>query len=327
LSTPNGGGAVYADGGSTTITAPINVVSTLILDTAPLSTLAIPGSIGGSGDLLLVGSGTVNLSGNNSYTGLTYASSGNLVIANAAALPSTTSLNIGITGLSPSVSVAPGLGTVALQGLNITSGSLDISDNTVLLAYGAGLDPVSAIQSYLANGYNGGQWNGSGIVSSTVSAADAGQTQLIYSVGYADGADGTTSVPSGEIEIMPTLAGDAKLQGNVVFGDFQILAQYFGQSGGWDEGNFAYSAAIDFDDFQMLMQDFGSGSTALTAGEIASLNSFAARFGDGLFVNADGTGFRLVAVPEPASAMLAGAMFLVIGPRRSRKIRMAGRLR
>jgi hypothetical protein len=39
---------------------------------------------------------------------------------------------------------------------------------------------------------------------------------------------------------MPRLDGDAKFQGIVVFGDFQLLAQYFGQSGtSWDRARVA----------------------------------------------------------------------------------------
>jgi hypothetical protein len=65
---------------------------------------------------------------------------------------------------------------------------------------------------------------------------------------------------------MPTLAGDAKLQGNADFGDFQLLSQYFGQSGSWDEGNFTYGSTINFGDFQLLSQNFGQ-TASLSAGE------------------------------------------------------------
>jgi hypothetical protein len=114
-------------------------------------------------------------------------------------------------------------------------------------------------------------WNGSGIISSSGASENASQSALIYSVGYADGADGITGVPSGEIEIMPTLAGDAKLQGNVVFGDFQLLSQYFGQSGtSWDEGNFTYGSTVNFGDFQLLSQNFGASSAALASSSSAT---------------------------------------------------------
>jgi hypothetical protein len=99
-----------------------------------------------------------------------------------------------------------------------------------------------------------------------VAAENVSQSNLVYSVGYADGADGIVSgLSSGQIEIMPTLAGDATLSGTVSFGDFQLFSQYFGSSGGWDEGNFTYGSAIDFGDFQLLSQNFGQ-IFALAAG-------------------------------------------------------------
>jgi hypothetical protein len=111
---------------------------------------------------------------------------------------------------------------------------------------------------------NGGICNGYGISSSIVAALNVSQSALIYSVGYADGADGITTLPSGQIIIMPTLSADAKMEGNVVFGDFQLLSQYIGDSNTtWDEGNFTYGSEVDFGDFQLLSQDFGGNDSAL----------------------------------------------------------------
>jgi hypothetical protein len=145
---------------------------------------------------------------------------------------------------------------------------------------------------------------------------------LIYSVGYADGGDGIVSgFSSGQIEVMPTLAGDAKLQGDVVFGDFQLLSQYFGQTGTtWDEGNFTYGSSTNFGDFQLLSQNFGASDSGLTSAQLASINGFAAQFGEQMEPNADGVGFSLVSVPEPASGgllLLAGSRLLT---RRRRRI-------
>jgi autotransporter-associated beta strand protein len=183
--------------------------------------------------------------------------------------------------------------------INPGSGVVDLTDNALALDYAGAASPIASVFAALQSGYSNGKWNGLGIVSSTVAALNASQSALIYSIGYADGADGITSLPSGEIEVLPTLAGDAKLQGNVVFGDFQLLSQYFGQPGSWDEGNFTYGSTVDFGDFQLLSQNFGHSSSALTAGELASINSFAAQFGEKMEPN--GT---LVSVPEPASATL-----------------------
>ncbi|HUB24233.1 MAG TPA: PEP-CTERM sorting domain-containing protein [Tepidisphaeraceae bacterium] len=216
-------------------------------------------------------------------------------------------------------------GAVNLNGGSTTVGNVAISGGMVnvnsplIIDYGGNADPISSIVSYLASGFNGGMWNGAEMISTAVAALDASQSRLVYSLGYADGADGLTSVPSGEIEILPTLAGDAKLQGDVNFGDFQILAQYFGKTGGWDEGNFTYGTTVDFGDFQLLAQDFGASNSAITSSELVSLNNFAAQFGDRLVANSDGVGFRLVSVPEPASVGLMAMTALVFARRKRRR--------
>jgi len=48
------------------------------------------------------------------------------------------------------------------------------------------------------------------MISTFVAALNAGGGKLVYSLGYADGADGQGIAPSGEIEIVSTLAGDAE---------------------------------------------------------------------------------------------------------------------
>jgi fibronectin-binding autotransporter adhesin len=260
----------------------------------------------------------------NSYTGTAPVSNNGTVtfaaIGSSGPITGVGQIIVG-AGAATSLQLVPNGGTSSQSSLIISNGStVDVTNNVFLVNYGVGSDPIAAIRSYLAGGYNGGAWNGAGIDSSSVASLNASQSKLIYSVGYADGSDGITGVPSGEIEIMPTLAGDAKMQGNVVFGDFQLLSQYFGQSGtSWDEGNFTYGSSTDFGDFQLLSQNFGASASGLTAGEVASLDGFAAQFGDELIANPDGVGFSLVSVPEPAAlAILATASLSVLLRRRRR---------
>jgi polygalacturonase len=173
--------------------------------------------------------------------------------------------------------VLQGPGTYKAGALTIQSGgSLDMTDAALLIDY-TGSDPIASIASYIQSGFNGGAWNGPGIFSSAVAAANSsGGGGGAYGVGYADGADDTDpDLGSAQIEIMPTLLGDATLTGTVGFGDFQILAQYFGSAGGWDEGNFNYGGTISFGDYQLLAQNFGQTSS-LSAGEIAPSGSSAA---------------------------------------------------
>jgi fibronectin-binding autotransporter adhesin len=216
-------------------------------------------------------------------------------------------------------------GTVNLGGLELfTFGEGLVNANSAFYVnYGANADPDSEIGLYLDVGYNGGKWNGLGISSTSVASLNASQKALVYAVGYADGADGIVpGLSSGQIEIIPTIAGDCTLQGTVNFGDFQVLAQHLGGAGGWDEGNFTYGATVDFGDFQLLAQDFAANSSGLSAGEMASLNSFATRFGDALVPNA-GSGFSLVAVPEPASISLIMLPLALLARRRKRHISAA----
>ena len=176
--------------------------------------------------------------------------------------------------------------TLTASGVNITgSGALNVMSNTMFINYATGHDPAATIRGYLTSGYAGGKWTGSGINSSTVATEDSSQSKIIYDVGYGDGADGTVSgLSPGKIEIYPTLAGDAKLLGTVNFGDFQILAEYFGKSVGWDEGNFTYGATADFGDFQVLAQNFGLTSALPAAA------SNPPQIAPGGFVSADSDG-------------------------------------
>jgi parallel beta-helix repeat protein/predicted outer membrane repeat protein len=193
------------------------------------------------------------------------------------------------TGYKPQL----GSGTFAVASLTLGgNATVDLQSATLMIDYGSNPDPVLAVASFLSSGYKGGAWNGSGIVSSTVASENISQSARIYSVGYTDGADGITGLPSGQIEIMPTLAGDAKMQGNVVFGDFQLLSQYFGKPGTWDEGNFTYGSAVNFGDFQLLSQNFGGNSSAVAAAsavvQLAPLPSVAAADSTGIILSGAG---------------------------------------
>jgi fibronectin-binding autotransporter adhesin len=234
----------------------------------------------GTLNLTEVGVGALTLSGTNTYTGGTNAESGELIINSITALPTNRSLAIGSGTLTATVVLATNASGLEVDGstydstspytlssLTVNTGSkFDIGANAVDIDYSGGTDPISTIQSYLTTGYADGSWVGSGIDSTSVAAENTAQNgSTLYAIGYTDGADGITGLASGWIEILPTISGDAKMQGNVVFGDFQLLSQYFGSAGSWDEGNFHYQPKVNFGDFQALSQDFGSNDYALTS--------------------------------------------------------------
>jgi hypothetical protein len=121
------------------------------------------------------------------------------------------------------------------------------------------------------------------------------------------------------LEIAPALLGDCNLDGTVNFSDYLILAGNFGHTGAdWDEGDFLYTGTVTFADYLALAGNFGKPS-ALSAAQLADMESFTAQFGDELVPNADGVGFQVVAVPEPASLGLLALAGVGILSRRRRR--------
>jgi hypothetical protein len=140
------------------------------------------------------------------------------------------------------------------------SGSLDVNNYTMFINYGSNADPISAIAGYIKSGYNGGAWNGQGIIST---AAQTPTNGLHYGLGYANGKDNVVSgLSSGQIEVKYTLLGDANLDGLVNGSDFNIVAANFNQSiTGWDQGDFNYDGLVNAADFNELAANFNQGAS------------------------------------------------------------------
>jgi hypothetical protein len=149
--------------------------------------------------------------------------------------------------------------TLTVNSLSIgTTGVLDVANNEVLINYGSGPDPIATIAGWIASGYAAKAWNGPGIISSIA------QTNPSYGLGYADAADAgnPANLPSGQIEILYTLLGDANLDGKVNGTDFDLMAGNFNQAvtAGWDRGDFNYDGAVNGNDFVLLANNFNQAS-------------------------------------------------------------------
>jgi fibronectin-binding autotransporter adhesin len=182
--------------------------------------------------------------------------------------------------------------------LSITgSGVLDINNNKLFIDYGSGTDPIASIEQWIKDGFD--SLGGPEIISSAI-ATDDSTSGLSYGIGYADGADGVVAgLPSGEIEIMLTLLGDANLDGTVNSEDFTQFSEHLGQSGQmWDDGDFNYDGTVNTEDFTLFSHNLGE--TAVLASQTA-----------GVLESADS--ISLSNVPEPASMammVMAGAGIL-----------------
>lgn len=58
-------------------------------------------------------------------------------------------------------------------------------------------------------------------------------------------------------EVLGILPGDANLDRNVDFADFLVVADAFGENGGWGRGDFNGDGLVQFADFLLLAQHFG----------------------------------------------------------------------
>ena len=169
-----------------------------------------------------------------------------------------------VIGDSPTNAAAGGW--VTASSLSIASGqTLDLTGNNLQVQYASGSDPIAAIRQYLVSGYSGGSWTGTGIISST--AAAAGRT-----LGYADSADNIVGgLASNTILVKYTYPGDANLDGSVNFSDLVILAQHYGASATWDQGEFSYGGKVNFADLVALAQNYNKsvGTAAVSASAAA----------------------------------------------------------
>jgi len=269
----------------------------------------------GTGTVTKSGSGTWTLNGVNTYTGGTVVNAGTLVVGVTGALS-----NAGVSVTGGTLQLGTGTGQAQMTSLSITgNGVLDVGNNHFILTYGAS-DPITTIAGYIKSGYDGGNWNGPGLISSVALSNPSG---LQYGLGYADGADGVVAdLTSGQIEVAYTLLGDANLDGLVNTSDFNIVAANFNQSiTGWDQGDFNFDGVVNTADFNELAANFNQGDSGadVSAGDIAAVDAFAAA--NDLPIQTSSAPVQTSSVPEPSFIAFAGLVAVGVLQRRSRRQR------
>jgi autotransporter-associated beta strand protein len=305
----NGAGSAQINDlqGTHTLNVPITLASNLNVSVNNATDqFNITGAIGGSFGLAMSGSGTLRLSGANTYSGATTISGGStLILATTSASSNTPGAvvnngTLNITGTA-SVGTISGTGTLTIgsagslmlaenqsvstvNGFSLApGGNLDVSNNALLIHYSAAGQPSpdAAIRAALiaGSGTNGVTYNGVGIMSSTAARLNAalvanGGTPK-YGVGYADGSDpylNNEGPAAGTEEVKLTLLGDLNLDGFVNSADFILFANSFGQSGGsaaaWDHGDLNYDGSVNSADFILFADNFGQtlGTVSSTSG-------------------------------------------------------------
>jgi hypothetical protein len=298
LQATSGNAQVIVQQGTQEINLPTTIASNTVFNVAAGANLIIgnPLTIDSGDSLTQTGSGTVTY-----QSIITVQSRASIAFADSTHAHE---LNLA-SGATATVS-APVLEVDSLSNL----GTVNLQNNEMIINYGSGSDPISSILAQIISGYNGGHWNGPGIMST---AAQTPTNGLLYSVGYADGADGVVAgLSSGQIEVKYTLLGDANLDGLVNSADFNILAANFNQSiTGWDQGDFNYDGLVNSADFNALAANFNQGvSGPASASDFAALDAFAV---------ANGLSLPTSSVPEPASAAMIVMAGLGMVRRRRRR--------
>lgn len=262
------GGTLHIAGGAVTGDVTNNSTGTIQLSGARPNVLA--GNIASDGQISVDAGASATISG---------------------ALTGAGALNIGAGG---KVHLSRGVGQSSVSSLTIApAGTVDLMNNGLSIHYGANPDPAAIIRANLASGYNGGAWNGTGIISTLADGS--------HGVGFVDSADGVvTGVPANTVLAEYALYGDTNLDGKVGFDDLITLARHYGQAGAtWDQGDFNYDGTVGFDDLVFLARNYDQ---VLTSSQLAQLPSAVRAEVQAAFAQ----------VPEPAQfVLLVGAIGLL----------------
>jgi hypothetical protein len=166
--------------------------------------------------------------------------------------------------------VAPGatfqLGqTTAVQDVALApGGAVDVGEHALVVDYAAGgPSAYGEIAALLTSGRHGGDWSGSGIVSSsaagnltTLGVAEASQVLTI--TGTQTAVFAGQPVDSSAVLVKFTYAGDANLDGKINVDDYGRIDLNAGHdTGGWFNGDFNFDGKINVDDYGII--DFNVG--------------------------------------------------------------------
>jgi hypothetical protein len=232
----------------------------------------------------------------------TKSGDGTLVVPHVRADALTVGAGAVVTSTGGGASV---LGALSIAGDATPTAKLDLANNAAILNY-TGVSPAAMVRAQVLAGRGGSglgaSWNGQGIASSAVAAANAIDSES-RSIGYAE----NSALPLGpyltfhgetvddtSILMAFTRTGDANLDGVVNDDDVTILSAFYAPgvaNPNWALGDFDYNGFVDDDDVTLLGAFYDPsappimGTPAGVAGPVA-------------------------AVPEPATAVLLGVMLV-----------------
>ena len=247
-------------------------------------------------------------------------------MGNNPASPDVAALSLG-SGTTPTVLV---LHTLTING----SSNLDLSATAVVQTTALG-----TVAAYLQSGYQNGQWNGSGLISSVAAktpALTALGVELNAQQNIGTGAYTNTpiltqweniTVALNNVLVKYTLAGDADLSGHVDSTDYQLIDDGYDSKGkltGWRNGDFNYDGVINGDDYTLIDNVYDVEQSAAYNIVTAGLTGSGAEPAEMIASDTEQLANVSIAVPEPGSfVLLAVAGFGLL--KRQRRISPAGK--
>jgi hypothetical protein len=270
---------------------------------------------------------------------------GNVTMNSDAGSPGAANLGVGATGAATTVnfnatqhltSLSVGSGAKVTVGQNgaralvvnsldtafTGGGQVDLKDNKLIAQNTApgtfNGSAYTGVTGAIQSGRNGGNWGGSGIVTSQSNATNGSNYTAIgvATAAQAKGITGTDTaswageaVSAGDTLVMYTYGGDANLDGLINIDDYGRIDTHIGLgTTGWYNGDFNYDGKINVDDYGIIDVNVGiQGAPFSTASGSSPLGGVANQ--------------AVTAVPEPAAAVsiiAAGAGLLLRRSRRSR---------
>ena len=316
------------------------------------------GTVSGEGSVTKTGTGTVTLSGNNSYSGGTTLSAGVLRLESATGAGTgtitqsdgTSTIEIDTTGTVANAMNFHNLST--LQTVTL-SGNKTLNSSTYTVASG-----TTTTESGILSGGGGITKEGTGTLlvtgNNTFSGAtevNAGVLELASTVGGAAASTSSVSVASGATLLLSqsdqvnnsasvTLSGGTITRGagvSEVFGSLNLTTGSFLDFGTGATGNLTFgtyeenttpSALLTLNNF--IPGNSFTFSNALFAGDGSNIGSYFT-FGTG-FVNSSiidngGSSFTITAIPEPSTYLAAaGLLSLMLWPSRKRLLKDAKKI-
>jgi hypothetical protein len=151
-------------------------------------------------------------------------------------------------------------------------GSLDLTDNDFVLEFSK--VTFATVNSLVAQGYDGGKWDGQGISSSTAAADTTHLTAIGVIPNYSrvfygtNLFDGTAILSTSDILLKYTYYRDANLDGRVDGSDYTRIDAGFASKGsltGWYNGDFNYDGKVDGSDYTLIDNAFNRQTVSLAA--------------------------------------------------------------